>query len=178
MLDLARVLFERKIEEPEESEGKGKEAGNSPMTKHYLERLADTHDLLAEISLENEQFPNAVRDFRSSLRYREKLYDFDSELIAEAYFKLSLALEFSSITTMKAEDEESEPAKESQVDEAMREEAAKMLEKAIDSTKQKLQAKEVDLATVKSVDDNDVTIKQIADVKEMVADMEQRVSFP
>lgn len=53
------------MEEPEE--GKGKEPGDSPMTKHIKERLADTHDLLAEISLENERFPGAVADFRAGM---------------------------------------------------------------------------------------------------------------
>jgi HAT1-interacting factor 1 len=57
VLDLARVLFARKLEQPEEGEGngKGKETEDSSMTKHIKERLSDTHDLLAEISLENER---------------------------------------------------------------------------------------------------------------------------
>ena len=55
ILDLARVLFEKKLKEPEDVEGKGKSRGDSPVTKHYKQRLADTHDLLAEISLENEK---------------------------------------------------------------------------------------------------------------------------
>lgn len=37
-------------------EGKGKDAGDSSATRHDKERLADTHDLLAEISLENERY--------------------------------------------------------------------------------------------------------------------------
>jgi len=75
ILDLARVLFTQKLEalqaepkpspEGEASEEKGKEAattttegeanGLSPAVKHIKERLGDTHDLLAEISLENER---------------------------------------------------------------------------------------------------------------------------
>jgi HAT1-interacting factor 1 len=62
------------------------------------------------------------------------------------------------------------------VDEAMREEAAKELEAAIESTKLKLQSKEVELASTFSPDDNDITISQISEVKEIIADMEQRVS--
>lgn len=40
-----------------ESNDKGKEVsqGDSPTAKHIKERLADTHDALAEISLENER---------------------------------------------------------------------------------------------------------------------------
>jgi hypothetical protein len=56
VLDLARVLFTKKLQSPEqEADDKGKGIGDSPMTKHVKERLADTHDLLAEISLENER---------------------------------------------------------------------------------------------------------------------------
>ena len=57
----------------------------------------------------------------------------------------------------------------------MRDEAVKELELAIKSTKLKLQNKEVELAESSSPDDNDVTRAQIADVKEIVADMEGRV---
>jgi hypothetical protein len=46
----------KKLEEPEERADKGKAVGDSSMTKHIKERLADTHDLLAEISLENERY--------------------------------------------------------------------------------------------------------------------------
>jgi HAT1-interacting factor 1 len=64
VLDLARVLFNKRLEaiqaEDEAQQGKGKEvaeAGSDSATiKHIKERLADTHDLLAEISLENERY--------------------------------------------------------------------------------------------------------------------------
>lgn len=62
ILDLARVCYGKRLEEvvkeEEEQAGKGKEAagGDSPAVKHIKERLADTHDLLAEISLENERY--------------------------------------------------------------------------------------------------------------------------
>jgi HAT1-interacting factor 1 len=59
ILDLARVLFEKKLEllsEPESDKGKEVSEGDSPAIKHIKERLGDTHDLLAEISLENERY--------------------------------------------------------------------------------------------------------------------------
>jgi hypothetical protein len=123
------------------------------------------------------RFPNAVSDFRASLGYKQELYPVESEIIAEAHFKLSLALEFASITTTKDEgnNDSMDVPKETQVDEAMREEAAKELEAAIVSTKLKLQNKEVELASTYSVDDNYITISQITEVKEIIADMEQRV---
>lgn len=66
ILDLARLLFSRRLEaeqeQPESEEAKGKEVaeGDSPAVRHIKERLADTHDLLAEISLENERYPKTA----------------------------------------------------------------------------------------------------------------------
>jgi HAT1-interacting factor 1 len=103
----------------------------------------------------------------------------ESETIAEAHYKLSLALEFASITTTKEDDadDSTDGPKETHVDEAMREEAAKELECAIFSTKLKLQNKEVELASSFSPDDNEITTAQIAEVRDIIADMEQRVSL-
>lgn len=64
ILDLARVLMKKKLDEKlaaaEASEGKGKEVANGQggdaEVRHIKERLADTHDLLMEISLENERY--------------------------------------------------------------------------------------------------------------------------
>lgn len=63
ILDLARVLLKKQLEEriaaADATEGKGKEVANGDgqdaTVRHLKERLADTHDLLAEISLENER---------------------------------------------------------------------------------------------------------------------------
>lgn len=59
ILDLARVCYEKHLAQlaEEEPEGKGKEqAEDTPTMRHVKERLADTHDALSEISLENERF--------------------------------------------------------------------------------------------------------------------------
>lgn len=105
------------------------------------------------------------------------MYPEESEIIAEAHFKLSLALEFASITRTKDEDgDEPTTESESHLDQGMRDEAITELELAIKSTKLKLANKEVELAETSSPDDNEVTRAQIAEVKEIVADMEARVS--
>jgi hypothetical protein len=54
------VLYTRKLEQPEEVDEKGKSVGDSSITRHIKERLSDTHDLLAEISLENERSANGL----------------------------------------------------------------------------------------------------------------------
>lgn len=78
ILDLSRVLFLKQLEDkaaaataaassgPDQDKGKGKEVSNGgaeqdvdhsdATIRHIKERLADTHDLLAEISLENERY--------------------------------------------------------------------------------------------------------------------------
>ncbi|KAK2046029.1 hypothetical protein LZ31DRAFT_552740 [Colletotrichum somersetense] len=176
VLDMARVLYSRQLEQLEKDEPNGKAQeqldGDRLSIKHVKERLADTHDLLAEISLENERYPDAIEDSRKSLKYKKELYTDDSEIIAEAHFKLSLALEFASVTTTQ---EEGEQAESKPFDEKLREEAANELEAAIRSTKLKLQNKEVELATMASPEDNEVTRATITDVKDMIVDMEQRL---
>lgn len=122
------------------------------------------------------RFPAAVVDFRASLAIKEGLFPEEHEAIAEAHYKLSLALEFASITRTKEEgDESADAADEAQLDQSMRDEAAKEMEAAIASVKIKLQNKEVELASSFSPDDNSITIEQIKDAKEIIAEMEQRV---
>lgn len=125
------------------------------------------------------RFPGAVTDFKSALQYKQELYPEESEIIAEAHFKLSLALEFASISKPK-DDGEEETAEagegDAYLDQNLRDEAVKELEAAINSTKLKLQNKEVELASMHSPDDNDITREQITEVKDILADMENRVS--
>ncbi|TGO12277.1 hypothetical protein BTUL_0091g00220 [Botrytis tulipae] len=173
ILDLTRVLFEKRLQ-ADEGEGKGKETGDNPMTTHIKERLADTRDLLGEISLENERFPAAVADFKESLALKQSLFPEEDEQIAEAHYKLSLALEFASITQTETDDKKPNAGADN-VDEEMRAEAVKELELAIKSTKLKLHNQEVELAESAVSEDNDVTRHRIADVKSIVADMELRL---
>ena len=180
VLDLARILLLRRLEEAQASEGNGKASKESELVKQVKERLADTHDLQAEISLEGERFPTAVEDLRASLALKQELFPTHSSLIAEAHYKLSLALEFSSVTQQKGDGSDDGPGKEAHVDEVMREEAAKEMEAAIKSCKLRISREEARLASgaaYPSVQgEPKVTRESIDDVKDMVADMEQRVS--
>lgn len=102
-----------------------------------------------------------------------ELYPEESEIIAEAHYKLSLALEFASVTTSG---EDGAAAKREEMDQGLRDEAVKEMELAIKSFKLKLQNKEVEVATMASPEENDLTRKSIEEMKELIADMEQRVS--
>ena len=169
----------------------------SPL-QHLNERLADIYDLQAEISLENERFTDAVADCRAALQLKKELYPPQSNLVAEAHFKLSLALEFASMTTTSStsdgkdgdtglggsggdsNDKQDRQDQQQQVDGKMREEAAQEMAAAIESCKLRI-AEEEKVATVKGEDTADAQAmaeqkkREVADVKEMIEDMEQRV---
>ena len=189
VLDLARLLLQRRLEEVTsmdtgtEGEGGGGGVGStaSETTRQLKERLADTYDLQAEISLEGEQFPNAVVDLKAALELKEELFPLESSLLAEAHYKLALALEFSSVTQQKDANGEDDATKGGVVDEAMREEAAKEMEAAIASCRARIEKEEKALANSSSAEGvktkANVTRESIDDVKEMVRDMEQRVCY-
>lgn len=189
ILDVARVLLIRQLEQLQNAatesadKGKGKDLENqdSPEIRQVKERLADTHDLQAEISLEGERFPSAVTDLRSALALKETLYSNDHSQIAECHYKLSLALEFSSVTQQKDENGEIVEGKQAIVDEAMRSEAVAEMEKAIESCELRIKKEQAEVDSrngeTKQEDSKGkpVTQKDIDEVKEMVADMRQRV---
>ena len=178
VLDLARVLLLKKLEDVKGTPSKG--AGVSQGTRQLEERLADTYDLQAEISLEGERFSNAVVDLKAALRLKSVLFPQESSLLAEAHYKLSLALEFSSVTQPKESNGTTETGKDAQIDEDMRREATSEMEAAIASCTLRIQKEEsVVSEAALGFGDNakiEVTKSDIAEVKEMVKEMEQRVS--
>ena len=179
VLDLARVLYLKKLSAVEENDGgKGKSTVMSSDIKHIKERIADTHDLQAEISLEGERFSEAVTDLRTVLELRNSLYPQEDPSVAECHYKLSLALEFASAQQGGEEDGDDKP----KIDEEMRKEAAIQMEHAIASCKVRMAQEEKKLEAEKDEDEDKATAtkRKIANVKEIVTEMEQRVSvvFP
>ncbi|KAI1820300.1 hypothetical protein F4861DRAFT_523682 [Xylaria intraflava] len=71
ILELSRLLFEKQLEATT-TEGPDKDiaADENKLTRHIKERLSDIHDLLAEISLENEKSVHSrqLRDKRMLTR--------------------------------------------------------------------------------------------------------------
>lgn len=179
ILDLARILLQRKVEELETVQGLDKDHDDVDLNRQLKEKLADTHDLQAEISLEGEQFPNAVKDLRAALAIKKTLYSTDSSYLAELHYKLSLALEFASMTQQKGDDSQEGKLSVAHVDEGMREEAAKEMEAAISSCKLRI-VREQDLLDSGLVEatssKSKITQRSIDEVKDMVQDMEQRAS--
>ncbi|KAJ5355788.1 hypothetical protein N7517_010397 [Penicillium concentricum] len=174
VLDLARVLYLKKLSAAEENDGgKGKSTVVSSDIKHIRERIADTHDLQAEISLEAERFSEAVTDLRTVLELRNSLYPLEDPSVAECHYKLSLALEFASVQQGDEENGNDKP----KVDEDMRKEAATQMEHAIASCKVRMAQEEKKLEAEKDGDEDKATAtkRKIANVKEIVTEMEQRL---
>ena len=125
----------------------------------------------------SNRFEGAVTDFRAALELKQAIYAEEHEVIAEAHYLLSLALEFASIKPVPKEGEGEEDAEpDTQVDQTLRDEAAKEMEATINSIKLKLQNKEVELASSANSEENDILRSQIADSKEILADMEARLA--
>lgn len=89
ILDLARTLFVEKLNKMQNCS-----TANEFSIKDLRKKLAETYDLLGEVSLESENFPQACEDFSSSLSHKLELFPIESTLISEAHYKLSLAYEF------------------------------------------------------------------------------------
>ncbi|KAF3492051.1 tetratricopeptide repeat domain-containing protein [Arthroderma uncinatum] len=172
ILDLSRVLYERQRSELEQDKEK-----NEEKLRQVKERLADTYDLQAEISLEGERFPDAATDLQSSLRIKEELYSLEDPIIAECYYKLSLAMEFSSVMKKEGEEDDQANDAEPQYDPAARERAAGYMEMAIKSCKGRIAKEEARIESIGAEDAEAVSkIKRnMEDVKEIVSDMEQRL---
>ncbi|KAG0240157.1 hypothetical protein BGW41_007139 [Actinomortierella wolfii] len=86
VLDLARVLYHR--------------IG----TEEALLKLGDVHIALGDVSLESENFEQAVSDYREAVKIKEARLDEDDRQLAEAHYKLALALEYSPSEAHLAQD--------------------------------------------------------------------------
>lgn len=177
VLDLARVLYRKKLSAAEESDGKGKSTKMSSDVKQLKERLADTYDLQAEISLEGERFLDAVTDLRTALDLRLALFPVEDPAVAECHYKLSLALEFGAVSKTEESDEQDSHSR-SKVHGDMRKEAADQMEKAIESCQARIAQEQRRLDNGDAADEDKAAAmkRKIDNVKEIVADMEQRVS--
>ncbi|RAL07558.1 SHNi-TPR domain-containing protein, partial [Aspergillus homomorphus CBS 101889] len=171
VLDLARILFQKKLDALEEEQGKGKSAGAPSNLEQLKERLADTYDLQAEISLEAERFTDAVADLRTALSLRQSMFPMEDPSVAECHYKLSLALEFGSVS--RGDDD----GEDNKVDEAMRKDAVTHMQHAIDSCRVRMSQEQAKLDASNSLDeDKETTMKRrIANVKDIISDMEQRL---
>ena len=180
VLDLARVLLLRKLDQREQTALEESEKGKyiasidlTPEVRQVKDRLADVHDLQAEISLEGEKFSNAVIDLKAALALREELDPPESSALAECHYKLSLALEFSAVQQQL--DDSGNPTGAAKVDEEVRAQAVLQMGKAIASCRARVLKEEAELQQSTEEAQAEKQQEQIEEVKGMVAEMEQRL---
>merc|ERR1712002_472311 len=82
MLELAKVIYTKELETVDEKNKKGTE-----------EKLCRTILTLGEISIENENYSQAVEDIKMCLK-KQEAFSKDSRLVAEAYYQLGVAQGF------------------------------------------------------------------------------------
>jgi len=133
MLELAKVVLTKMLE-----------TKNDPETERML---CETYLVLGEVSLENEDFTQAVKDFTICLERRIKTLPADSRSIAEIYYQLGVAQCF----------------------ELKFAESVHSLEAAI----KVLQSRIVNLKADKEV--NESNKKEIVDLEELIPDIKEKI---
>lgn len=155
VFEMARVLYGKQLDaastsdNAEDAKGKGK-AELTPEQRKIKSKISDCHGYLAEISMENERFHDAVDDARKALALQEELHPLEHEAVSEAHYILSLALEMASVTKIREGLQDGQAADgakgaaaqegtdEQEVDLEMRKEAAKHTELALQSLELRL----------------------------------------
>jgi len=85
MLELAKLIYTKQIESAEEGDKKAE----------LDKRVCETYLHLGEVSLENENYAQAVEDLSLCLTRRQASLPSDSRSIAETHYQLGVALAFS-----------------------------------------------------------------------------------
>ncbi|TRY70866.1 hypothetical protein TCAL_11416 [Tigriopus californicus] len=83
MLELAKMCFQKHADSLGDVDPKRMEMEN---------RLCETYQILGELSVENENYPQAIEDLTSCLRRRQELMPADSRSIAETHYQMGVAL--------------------------------------------------------------------------------------
>ncbi|KAI8641323.1 hypothetical protein BD408DRAFT_368430 [Parasitella parasitica] len=142
ILDVARVIFEK---------------GEDDKSKL---NLADVHLCLGDVSLETEKFNDALSDYEKAIEIKQAVLQDDNRELAEAHYKLALALEFST----------------ERADQALPE-----LQKAVDVLKKRIsnletgegKGKGKGKATATALDQP--VLDEIKDINELIPDMELKI---
>lgn len=96
MFELTAVICKRQLDnEEKEQSKKEKDKKEKDDTKNIVFMLAEARNGLAQVSLETEQYEEAVRDFTDALHlYQETLDNSNDRVIAETHYNIALALSF------------------------------------------------------------------------------------
>lgn len=85
MLELAKSIFSKHADSLEAAD---------PVRLELESKLSETYQTLGEVSIENENYPQAIEDLTMCLRRRQDLLPEDNRSVAETHYQLGVALGF------------------------------------------------------------------------------------
>jgi len=147
MIELAKVIYMKKVEAEKEIAVKAE----------FERKICETFISLGEVSLENENYQQAVDDFSACLERRQDKLPEDSRSIAEIHYQLGVALGFSSRF----------------------EEAVKSLNAAIDVLTMRIKnlAERIESKDETRIDDADYTReKEMAELETLIPEIREKIA--
>lgn len=176
-LDLARILLLKKLDHTSKADD------SDPQKIHDIKvRLADTHSLQAEISLEGENFTQAVSDYTDALKLTQELFPPENARVAEGHYMLALALEMCPDASEKGDKDKDSADRPDDKTATTEQEHGNTLEQArhhmrlaIDSCKGRIASEKQRLAETKEEALREKLSKGISEVEDIVSEMQQRV---
>merc|ERR1719436_2053847 len=151
MLELAKQIFGKHADSL---------AAESEVRMELDAKLSETYQTLGEVSIENENYPQATEDLTMCLRRRQDLLPEDSRCIAETHYQLGVALGFNA-----------------QFDEAVNalNDAISVLEKRVTNLKEKKESRDLSTKDAPAIDD-DTRKKEIAELEGLIPEIREKIA--
>merc|ERR1712156_252980 len=123
-------------------------------------KLSETYQTLGEVSIENENYPQAIEDLTMCLRRRQDLLPEDNRSVAETHYQLGVALGFNT-----------------QFDEAVNalNDAISVLEKRVTNLKEKKESRDPSTKDAPAIDD-DTRLKEIAELEGLIPEIREKIA--
>jgi len=150
MLELAKSIFSKHADSLEAAD---------PTRLELESKLSETYQTLGEVSIENENYPQAIEDLTMCLRRRQDLLPEDSRCVAETHYQLGVALGFNT-----------------QFDEAVNalNDAILVLEKRVTNLKEKKESRDPSSKDDPAVDDT--RVKEIAELEGLIPEIREKIA--
>lgn len=150
MLELAKSIFSKHADSLEAAD---------PIRLELESKLSETYQTLGEVSIENENYPQAIEDLTMCLRRRQDLLPEDNRSVAETHYQLGVALGFNT-----------------QFDEAVNalNDAILVLEKRVTNLKEKKESR--DPSTKDDAANDDTRVKEISELEGLIPEIREKIA--
>merc|ERR1712156_197143 len=151
MLELAKSIFSKHADSLEAAD---------PVRLELESKLSETYQTLGEVSIENENYPQAIEDLTMCLRRTQDLLPEDNRSVAETHYQLGVALGFNT-----------------QFDEAVNalNDAISVLEKRVTNLKEKKESRDPSTKDAPAIDD-DTRLKEIAELEGLIPEIREKIA--